>query len=318
MRGLADGLDPDSAFLSPAQVKAVEAGEALPDGDVGIELTRRYYLRRHRGARRLAGRRRRACRPATTSARSTASRRATCRSSKGTRLLRGQAGHEGHAHVIRGNAADPHEVVLVREKVAGPLVTSRLIGTTGYLRIVSFRNGVVEDLESRPPISRRAARRVSSSTCAARPKGRSRTASRPRASFVKTGHARDQSGPRQAEPREPVVGARRRRPIDLPVTVLVTTGTSGAGELFAAALERQQSRGAHRRAHARPRRHPETRQAARGPRPLAHLRALPHAERQPHSGHAASSRRRGRRARRRVRCDPHRTKIRSSTPRSNA
>ena len=44
MRGLADGLDPDSAFLNPGQVKAVEAGEAAPDGDVGIELTRRYYL----------------------------------------------------------------------------------------------------------------------------------------------------------------------------------------------------------------------------------------------------------------------------------
>ena len=41
MRGLADGLDPDSAFLNPGQVKAVEAGEAAPDGDVGIELTRR-------------------------------------------------------------------------------------------------------------------------------------------------------------------------------------------------------------------------------------------------------------------------------------
>ena len=30
MRGLADGLDPDSAFLNPGQVKAVEAGEAAP------------------------------------------------------------------------------------------------------------------------------------------------------------------------------------------------------------------------------------------------------------------------------------------------
>ena len=44
MRGLADGLDPDSAFLNPKQIRAVEAGETLPDGDVGLELTRRYYL----------------------------------------------------------------------------------------------------------------------------------------------------------------------------------------------------------------------------------------------------------------------------------
>src|SRR6476469_3832152 len=45
LRGLADGLDPDSAFLTARQVKSIESGEALPDGDVGIEMTRQYYLR---------------------------------------------------------------------------------------------------------------------------------------------------------------------------------------------------------------------------------------------------------------------------------
>src|SRR5207247_3211707 len=45
MHGLADGLDPDSAYLTPDQVKQVEAGTPLPAGDVGIDLTRQYYLR---------------------------------------------------------------------------------------------------------------------------------------------------------------------------------------------------------------------------------------------------------------------------------
>src|SRR5688572_17343671 len=45
MRGLADGLDPDSAYLNPKQTRAVETNEALPDGDIGLELTRQYYLR---------------------------------------------------------------------------------------------------------------------------------------------------------------------------------------------------------------------------------------------------------------------------------
>src|SRR5919109_5226427 len=40
MRGLADGLDPDSAYLTPREVKAIDAGENLPAGDVGLELTR--------------------------------------------------------------------------------------------------------------------------------------------------------------------------------------------------------------------------------------------------------------------------------------
>ena len=45
LRGLADGLDPDSAYLDAKQVKPVAAGDAPPDGDVGLELTRQYCLR---------------------------------------------------------------------------------------------------------------------------------------------------------------------------------------------------------------------------------------------------------------------------------
>src|SRR5471032_2718093 len=46
MHGLADALDPDSAYLSADEVKLVESGAtARPAGDIGLELTRQYYLR---------------------------------------------------------------------------------------------------------------------------------------------------------------------------------------------------------------------------------------------------------------------------------
>src|SRR3954470_24152745 len=45
MHGLADSLDPDSAFLSVDQVKQAESNAALPAGEIGIDLTRQYYLR---------------------------------------------------------------------------------------------------------------------------------------------------------------------------------------------------------------------------------------------------------------------------------
>src|SRR6266481_6818565 len=45
MRGLADGLDPDSAYLTVAEVKQAESGAPLPPAGVGVELTRQYYLR---------------------------------------------------------------------------------------------------------------------------------------------------------------------------------------------------------------------------------------------------------------------------------
>src|SRR6476620_2093097 len=45
MNGLADSLDADSAYLSPDEVRQVEAGTALAPAELGIELTRQYYLR---------------------------------------------------------------------------------------------------------------------------------------------------------------------------------------------------------------------------------------------------------------------------------
>src|SRR5882757_9190821 len=45
MRGLTDGLDPDSAYLAPDQVKELEGRATPPTGEVGLELTRQYYLR---------------------------------------------------------------------------------------------------------------------------------------------------------------------------------------------------------------------------------------------------------------------------------
>ena len=45
LRGLAEGLDSDSAFLTQPQVRQVEGGDQAGPADVGIELTHQYYLR---------------------------------------------------------------------------------------------------------------------------------------------------------------------------------------------------------------------------------------------------------------------------------
>src|SRR6476659_4202173 len=45
MRGLADGLDADSAYLTPEQVKTFEGDRNPGGGTTGLELTRGYYLR---------------------------------------------------------------------------------------------------------------------------------------------------------------------------------------------------------------------------------------------------------------------------------
>jgi C-terminal processing protease CtpA/Prc len=45
MRGLADGLDPMSAYLTSDEVALARTGAALPEGDVGLVVSRQFYLR---------------------------------------------------------------------------------------------------------------------------------------------------------------------------------------------------------------------------------------------------------------------------------
>ena len=235
MRGLADGLDPDSAFLNAGQVKAVESGEAAPDGDVGIELTRRYYLyiiaARDGSAAQKAG-----LRTADTIRAIDGKPTRDMSVFEGTRALRGKAGTKVTLTIIRGNAADPHEVVLIRERVAGPIVTSRLIGTTGYLRIVSFRNGVVEELHKHAAdLTKGGAKNliVDVRRTAEGPLENGIAAARV---FIKSGTLAIKAGRGKPEPREPVAAKAGDGAVELPAAVLVTTGTSGPGELFVAAM----------------------------------------------------------------------------------
>ena len=115
---------------------------------------------------------------------------------EGARVF-GKAGTKVTLTIIRGNAANPHEVVLVREKVAGPIVTSRLI-VRGYLRIVSFRNGVVEELRKHAADSTKGGAKnliVDVRRTAEGPLDNGIAAARV---FIKSGTPRDQGGAWQA------------------------------------------------------------------------------------------------------------------------
>ena len=45
MRGLTDGLDSSSAFLQPDEVRLIETGGTQPTADLGLTVTRQFYLR---------------------------------------------------------------------------------------------------------------------------------------------------------------------------------------------------------------------------------------------------------------------------------
>jgi carboxyl-terminal processing protease len=234
MKGLADGLDPDSAYLTPDEVKQVEAGAPLPPGDVGIELTRQYYLRviatRDDSPAAKAGIRTgdyvRAIGDKPTREMSVW---------EGVRALRGAPGSKVTVTVIRGNAADPHVLELTRENPPAADVNGRIAAPgVGYVRIAAIGRETAAHLKSQiADLTKNGAgklvidvRRTSS--------GMLDNGIELARLFVAGGtlSVRETRG----GSRETITAAPGDGSITLPAALLVDAGTSGAAELFAAAL----------------------------------------------------------------------------------
>jgi carboxyl-terminal processing protease len=139
--------------------------------------------------------------------------------------------------VIRGSAAEPHDIVLVREKAAGPAVVSRLIGTdVGYLRVATFKNGSVEDIKKQTAdLAKSGAKSllIDLRHTAEGPLDNGVGAAR---LYVKTGTLAVKAG-REKTDRVTITARPNDAITELPITMLVTNGTSGAAELFIAALD---------------------------------------------------------------------------------
>jgi carboxyl-terminal processing protease len=239
MRGLAEGLDPDSAYLDAKLVKVAEAGPgALAAGDVGVELTRQYYLRVI------------AARDGSPAAKAGLQTGDYVRAIdgkptrdlsvfEGMRLLRGSPGSKVSLTVIRGNAAEPRQIDLVREKTpTTAIVSGKLIGSdVGYIRIGSFAGNVAAGVrEQATALEKSGAKHlvIDVRHTAEGPFEAGIDAAR---LFVKSGTLAVKAGRGEKGARETIATRNGDGAITVPVTLLVTTGTSGAAELFAAALD---------------------------------------------------------------------------------
>jgi carboxyl-terminal processing protease len=267
MRGLADGLDPDSSYLTAEDVKAIESAtgcaSAVPTsacaeanrgaGDVGIELTRQYYLRV------IAAR---DDSPAAKAGLQTGDyiRAIDGKPTRdlsvfeGMRLMRGAPGTKVSLTVIRGNAAEPRQFDLVRERTPATIVTGRMVQPNlGYIRIASFTTDT-------PAKVRAQAAELSKSGAKHLLVDIRHTAEGPYQAGIDTARLFVSSGtlamlggrdeqakpadkptdkpakPSAASVKQTITAQTGDGAIALPVTLLVTTGTSGAAEVFAAAL----------------------------------------------------------------------------------
>jgi carboxyl-terminal processing protease len=234
MKGLADGLDPESAFLTPELAKTVGTAASADVGELGLNLTRQYYLRvvsaRDGSPAARAGIR-------TGDFIRAIDNRPTRDISayEGARLLRGAPGTTVKLLVIRGNAADPHELELTRERLAGPTITSRMANaSTGYIRLLEFEPQTAARLKEAVEALARsnAARYVIDLRGTAR--GDLDDGIAAARLFVKSGTLAIRQG--RADQREPIVAQAADGAITAPVVLLVNQGTAGAAEVFAAAL----------------------------------------------------------------------------------
>ena len=234
MHGLTDSLDPDSAFLTPGEVKEIEAARPLPAGDVGIDLTRQYYLRviaaRDGSSAARAGLRTgdyvRAIGGVPTREMSVF---------EGMRALRGAPGTMVSVTIIRGNANDPHVIDLAREVVPATDVTGRIAKPgIGYLRVAAIGPKTADQARQEVASLVKAGaaslvvdvRRTSGGTI----EGGIALARL----FVKSGTLakRETKGAEAVSvDARPGDGA-----VTLPTTVLISNGTSSAAEIFASAL----------------------------------------------------------------------------------
>ena len=212
----------------------MESGAPLAPGGVGLELTRQYYLRviaaRDNSPAAKAGLRTgdyiRAINEMPTREMSVW---------EGVRALRGTPGSKVSITIIRGNAADPHVIELTRENEPGSVVNGRMAGTgVGYVRIAGIGPTTASQVTRRSPISRRAARRRSSSTCAATSNGTIDDGIALARLFVGQGTLAFRESKGGA--RETIAAGAGDGSVTVPAVVLIDTGTSGAAEIFAAAL----------------------------------------------------------------------------------
>jgi carboxyl-terminal processing protease len=235
MRGLAEGLDSDSAYLTQPQVRQMESGDRPGNADVGITLTHQYYLRvvaaRDDSPAAKAG-----IRPGDfvrlVDSRPTRDMSAI----EGQRLLSGAPGSKVKLTVIRGgSAAEPHVVELTREVPPTVDVKSRAQGDgIGYVRVTAFGRRAAEQLRSQVAslakggatrlivdVRNTAAGDIADGIAAAR-------------LFVGNGTLaiRESRSGGQVK----IAAEKGDGSVSLPVTLLVDSGTSGPAEAFAAAL----------------------------------------------------------------------------------
>jgi carboxyl-terminal processing protease len=236
LRGLAEGLDSDSAYLSPADASRIESGRPLPQGRVGLDVTRRYYLQviaaRDGSPAAEAG-----IVPGDYVRAIDGEPTRLLSVIEGERRLHGEPGTSVTLSLIRGSTQEPYNITLVRERLAPTGVSGRLLEEAdgvGYLRIPAFGEEVAAAIaDSVSTLEDGGASRLIVDVRSAA-EGTYEAAIAAARLFVAEGTLaiREEHG----DTRTPLEATAGEDAIALPVTLLINFGSSGPAEVFVAAL----------------------------------------------------------------------------------
>ncbi len=146
LRGLADGLDSESSFLTVDDVARIESGDPLPAGGLGLEIASQYYVQVI-GVTDGTPADRAGIRPGDYIRAIDGQTTRLVSGVAGERLLRGGPGSTVTLTLLRGSTQEPYEIELTREQLEPLAVTHRVVdGDVGYIRVPSFNTNVGDQL----------------------------------------------------------------------------------------------------------------------------------------------------------------------------
>ncbi len=240
MRGLAESLDPSSAYLPPAEVALIENRTPLGDGDSGLEITRQFWLR-VLGVRDGSSAARAGIRSGDFVRAIDGTPTRDMSAFTGTRMLRGAVGSTLKLVIVRGNAAEPHEITLTREKIDGAVVTSEMDAKdmVGYLRIKTFApaaaGGVADAVRAETEKLQQQGAKGVVVDIRGVADGSYDEAIKTAEVFIASGTIATRAGRDNAN-KEVISAPAGTKALTIPVVVLMSFGTSGPAEVFAAAM----------------------------------------------------------------------------------
>lgn len=232
--GLTDALDGDSAYLDADEFKAYSQPVRENEAEIGIIVSRRLAFLMVVTVRAGSPAARAGLRPGdllkTIDGRHTRPVSAVI----AHRLLRGAPGSAVKLSVLRAGA-DPLDFSVVRERLTPLAPESRMLaGGAGYLKITEFNARVADDVKGEVESLKKAGARQMVLDLRGAGHGAHAEGVKVAELFLKGGTIAKLAGPKAAE--QVLVAEPSRGIWDRPLAVLTDHGTSGPGEIVAAAL----------------------------------------------------------------------------------